>query len=129
MSNFNLPMPHGNLIEVFPEIFFVTGTYKGEFFDSMWQFSRNMTVVRDGSELTLINSVRLDDESLSSLDALGKVVNVVKIGSMHGHDDDFYLNHYNATFWALPGMPAAIGPNPGKELAVDATTNRWMFVE
>jgi hypothetical protein len=57
------------------------------------QFSRDMTVVRDGNALTPINSIRLDGAGLAQLDALGRVAQVVKIGSLHGRDDAFYEAH------------------------------------
>ncbi len=116
MDRFSPAMPHGPLEEVIPDVFFVTGTMQGPFFGSTWQFSRNMTVVREGGQLTLINAVRLGEEGLAALDRLGKVVNVVKIGSMHGHDDAFYVDRYGATYWAMPGMPHADGVTVGKEL-------------
>ena len=104
MTEFQEALPHGSIEEVFPDVFCVTGTMQGEFFGSMWQFSRNMTIVREAGRLTLINSVRLDAGGLAELDALGEVVNVVRIGDMHGIDDPFYVDLYGATFWALPGM-------------------------
>ncbi len=107
-------LPHGPIEEVFPDVFFVTGTMRNEFFGSMWQFSRNMTIVREDGKLTLINSVRLSDEGLASLEALGDVVNMVHLGSMHGCDHPFFLHRYRPTLWALPGMPGS----PDKELTV-----------
>ena len=104
MTEFPAALPHGPLEEVFPDVFFVTGTMRGEFFGSMWQFSRNMTVVRDRGLLTIVNSVRLDDDGLKALEGLGKVENVVRIGDMHGVDDPFYVERYDARFWAMPGM-------------------------
>ncbi|WP_374404582.1 hypothetical protein [Niveibacterium sp.] len=104
MDQYAPPLPHGPLEEVFPDVFFVTGTMKTELMNAHWHFSRNMTVVRDGDELTLINSVRLDDAGLAQLEALGQVANLVKIGSLHGRDDAFYKARYGARFWALPGM-------------------------
>ena len=112
-------LPHGPLDEVFPGVFFVTGMMKTRLMDADWQFGRNMTVVRDGNALTLINSVRLDDAGLARLDALGRVTNVVKIGSWHGRDDAFYKARYNATFWALPGMTHERGLLTDKELNPD----------
>jgi hypothetical protein len=97
-------LPHGRLEEIFPDVFFVTGTMKTVLMSADWQFSRNMTVVRDGDALTLINAVRLDDAGLAQLDALGRVANVVKIGSLHGIDNAFYRARYGATLWAPPGM-------------------------
>ena len=111
-------MPHGAIDEVFEDVFMVTGTMRNEFFGSMWQFSRNMVVVRDDGALTLINAVRLDDEGLAALDALGAVKHVVRIGSMHGHDDPFYVEHYGATYWALPSMPPKETPPVDRELRV-----------
>lgn len=104
MCNYHEVLNHGKIKEVLKNIYFVTGTMKNEFFGSMWQFSRNMTIVKEGESLTLLNSVRLNDEGLADLDRLGKVVNVVRLGDMHGVDDPFYVNRYNATFWALPNM-------------------------
>ena len=102
-------MPHGSIEEVFPDVFHVTGTMRAEFFGSMWQFNRNMTVVRDNGALTLINSVRLDDAGLAALESLGTVTNVVRIGDMHGVDDRFYVDRYDAKFWAMPGMRVGDG--------------------
>ncbi len=119
MTEFRDAMPHGTIEEVFPDVFFVTGTMENEFFGSMWQFSRNMTVVREGNRLTIVNSLRLDDQGLAALDALGKVVNIVRIGDMHGVDDPFYIDRYQATFWALPGMTIQNGLRVDKELTAD----------
>ena len=102
--------------QVFPDVFFITGAMKTVLRNASFQFSRNMTVVRDGNALTLINSIRLDDAGLSQLDALGRVANVVKIGSLHGRDDAFYKARYGATFWAAPGMAHDHGLVADREL-------------
>jgi hypothetical protein len=104
MDQFPPALPHGRLEEVFPDVFFVSGTMRTVLMNAQWQFSRNMTVVRDGGALTLVNAVRLDDTGLAQLDALGSVANVVKIGSLHGRDNAFYKERYGAKVWALPGM-------------------------
>ena len=104
MSDFPPQMPHGDLQEVLPGVYFVTGTTRPFFEGKQWQFSRNMTVVREGRELTLINTVRLHDPGLAALDRLGEVKNVVKLGSFHGIDDAFYVDRYGAKLWALANM-------------------------
>jgi hypothetical protein len=104
MRDYKPALPHGPISEVFPGVFFVTGTSTPTFMGTAFQFSRNMTVVRDGGALTLINTVRLDDAGLAALEALGKVENVVKIGAYHGIDDAFYVDRYRPKLWALPGM-------------------------
>jgi hypothetical protein len=127
-------LPHDEIQEVFPDVFFVTGTYCGDIGGASWQFSRNMTVVRDGQNLTLVNSVRLDEKGLTALENLGTIKNVVKIGSLHGVDDAFYKNHYDAKFWAMPGMQQALEvdveltaegemPFPGASVFEFKTTN------
>jgi hypothetical protein len=116
MSEFPAAMPHGPLREVFPDVFFVTGTMTGEFFGSVWQFSRNMTIVRENGKLTLLNAVRLSEEGLKQLDALGKISAVVRLGSMHGHDDGFYLARDSAAYWAIQGAPDNHGLKVDQEI-------------
>lgn len=135
MNRFPSSLPHGPLREIFPDIFFVTGAMRGEFAGALWQFSRNMTIVRDGDRLTLINSVRLDDDGLAQLDRLGVVAHVVRLGALHGRDDAFYVDRYGATYWSPPGAPPAgelrdgaplvpggALPLPGSELFAFQTT-------
>lgn len=118
MCNQQTPMKHGKIQQVFDDVFFLTGTMKNEFFGSMWQFSRNMTIVREDGLLTIFNSVKLDDEGLKALDDLGKVINVVRVGDMHGIDDAFYVERYKANFWALPDMSIEAPLKIDKPLAV-----------
>lgn len=120
MPDFTPLMPHGELHEVFPDIFVVTGTSRPNFEGAQWQFSRNMTVLREGDVLTLINTVRLDEAGLAALDRLGRVENVVKIGSFHGIDDVFYVDRYSAELWALPGMRHESGLPTTRELRPDS---------
>ena len=96
-------LAHGALSEVLPNIFFVTGTM------SMPRplpvtFSRNMSVVREGKRLILVNSVRLDEVGLRALDALGTVTDVVRVAGYHGRDDPFYKERYGAKVWVVKGQ-------------------------
>jgi hypothetical protein len=86
--------------EIGPDLFVVYGSVKP---NPLVAFTRNMAVVRHEGELTLINSVRMDDEGLEALEALGTVRHVLRLGSLHGLDDAFYVDRYDATFRALPG--------------------------
>lgn len=129
--NFPEALAHGEIKEVFSDVFLVTGTMRNEFFGSTWQFSRNMIIVREEGRLTLVNSIRLDDTGLAQLDALGEVVNIVRLGDMHGLDDRFYLDRYASrntsdnpvNFWTLPGMGtdenATSVPLVNKQLTVE----------
>jgi hypothetical protein len=129
-------MPHGDLEEVLPEVFLVTGTSRPTFLGLSWQYSRNMVVVRAGRSLTLINTVRLDDAGLTRLDALGRVTAVVRLGAFHGMDDAFYLSRSpDARYFGLAGAPpegarapdvfleeGAEGPLPGMRIFRFATS-------
>jgi hypothetical protein len=63
-----------------------------------------MTIVRSGSALTLINTVRLNDEGLQKISLLGEVRDIVRIGAFHDRDDAFYKHQYpKAQLWTLIG--------------------------
>jgi hypothetical protein len=134
MYTFTEVMPHGGITEVFPDVFFVTGTSRPNFQGTQWQYSRNMTIIRQAEALTLVNTVRLDDDGLKALDKLGKVKNVVRLGAMHGMDDAFYVDRYGAKLWALAGMEhesglptdVVLAPGPGNEQPV-ADSSLFVF--
>ncbi len=118
MPNYREIQPHGKIKEVFNHIFMVTGTNHIHHDGVDIQTSRNMIIVRDGQNLSLINTVRLNDEGLAKLNTLGKVINVVRIGAFHGYDDEFYLDHYQATLWALKNMEHQSGRKTDRLLDV-----------
>jgi hypothetical protein len=94
------------LQEILPNLFFVTGTVK---MAGPVSFSRNMTVVREGDRLVLVNSLRLDDKGLDALDKLGKVTDVIRLAANHGMDDPFYRERYKAKVWAVAGQRYTAG--------------------
>ena len=93
-------MKHGDLEQVFENIFLVTGTAAIKKPLPIC-FSRNMVIVRNDDELTLINSVRLSEQGLQQLDALGRVKHVIRLAGFHGMDDPFYKDRYGATVWSV----------------------------
>lgn len=109
--------PHGEIREIFKDVFFVTGTNKIHHEGVEIQTSRNMVIIRSGSELTLINTVRLNDEGLRKLDLLGSVAHIIRIGAFHGRDDAFYRNQYpNSLLWTLKGMTYENGLKSDRDL-------------
>jgi hypothetical protein len=99
-------MPHGELAEVFPDVFFVTGGFR---FGPGLSITRNMTVVRTGGDLVVINSVRLGPDGERALEELGKVAHVIRLGFFHGADDRYYVERFGAKLWGPPRMPHAPG--------------------
>lgn len=110
--------PHGELREVFSDVFYVVGTNKTHHAGVDFQTSRTMVVLREGPALTLINTVRLDEDGLRALEGLGQVRDVVRLGAFHGRDDPFYCDRYGAALWALPGVAHADGRATDRSLVV-----------
>jgi hypothetical protein len=105
-TDFPKATPHGEIREIFEDVFTVTGSVM---MVPQVQISRNMIILREGEALTLISTIRLNEEGLAALDALGRVENIVKLGAYHlgvhnGLDDPFYVDRYGADLWALDGM-------------------------
>lgn len=98
------PAPHGTFEEVFDGIWFIRGGIKMPMLMPM-KIGRSMTVVRHGQgELALFNSMRLSDDGLKQLEALGRVSHVVRLAGFHGRDDGFYRDRYGARVLAVEGQ-------------------------
>lgn len=119
MRAYSPALPHTEIRKIFPDIFFVMGMNKTHYNGMDLQHSRNMVIVRNNNKLSLINTVRMDDEGLAALDKLGKVENVIRIGAFHGRDDAFYLDTYQAKLWAIKGMDNADNRAADVELTPD----------
>lgn len=102
--------PHSGLLEVLPDVFRVFGTIN----IGPMRFSRNMTVIREGDGLVLVNTVRMDEAGLAALDALGEVRHILRIGGWHGSDDAFYKDRYGCPVSAVRGQRYYEGTNPSK---------------
>ncbi len=129
MSKFR-PFPeaqeHGEITEVFPDIHFVTGTAAMAGRLPM-RFSRNMTIIRQDGRLTLVNTVRLSEDGLTALDALGDVEHVIRLAGFHGMDDPFYQSRYGARVWSvdapyLPGFGEGSEPYLEPDIVLDDRT-------
>jgi len=93
-------LPHDLPKQVAEDLFVVHGCVKPNAFI---RFTRNMTIVRENGQLTLINPVRMDDAGLLALEELGEIAHVLRLGPGHGMDDPFYVDRYNANFWSFKG--------------------------
>lgn len=113
MTTYAKVTPHSAIQEILPEVFFVQGSYR---FAAGFRFSRNMVVLREGTDLTVINAVRLNETEQQKLDALGKVRHVMRLGTFHGMDDPYYVDRYKATFWCQPGKGQYAVPAIDREL-------------
>ncbi|MCG9691791.1 hypothetical protein L1D55_08510 [Vibrio sp. Isolate22] len=108
---------HDDICQVYPDVFLLRGSIK---LGPAARINRNMVIIRESNELTLINPVRMDDARLSQLDDLGCVKHIVRLGDFHGLDDRFYLNRYQCEFWAQANQKTYTLPIPTKLLAQDS---------
>ena len=87
---------HGPIEEIFPHVFFVAGSMRMGF---AMRINRNMVIVREGQDLTLINPIRLSSKGEHELNTLGTVKHLIRLGSFHGLDDAYCVDRFDATFW------------------------------
>lgn len=85
------------LKEIFPNIYLLRGSIQ---IAPLLKMNRNMIIVKEEGELTIINAVRLNEKNLEELNQLGRVKNVIRLGDFHGLDDQFYVDTYQAEFWS-----------------------------
>jgi len=96
-ENYAPVYPHDPIVEIFENIYLLRGSIQLGFGLSM---NRNMVIIKQNNELTLINAVRMSEAELEKLEALGAVKHVIRLGDFHGLDDQFYIDRYQVTFWS-----------------------------
>lgn len=108
--------PHDPIAAIADNVWVARGSVK---MNPLVRITRNMAIVRDGDVLTLVNPIRLRDDELKKLDALGTVKNIMRIGCFHGMDDPFYMDRYDATFWCQEGKGTYSEPPIDHALTAD----------
>jgi hypothetical protein len=94
-------MPHGPVRELFPGVWFAPSTVR-----MRWPpltFSRNMVVVRGERGLVALNPVRLTEAGEATLLREGPITHALRLGTYHGRDDAYYVDHLGAELWGVPG--------------------------
>jgi len=96
-DNYPQSLPHDNIKQLFPDIFMVQGSIKA----GPIKFNRNMVIIRENGLLTLINPVRLNLQEEKKLSELGEIKHILRQGTIHGRDDEYYVSKFSAEFWCL----------------------------
>lgn len=110
----NTPIyPHGNVEEFADDLFMLRGSIK---MNPLVRITRNMGIIRNGDELSLINPVRVNAKVEAQIEKLGKIKHVIRLGAFHGVDDPYYVEKYSAQMWAQPGGTTYTEPKIDKEL-------------
>ncbi len=97
-QNYTPLTPHGDLEPVLDDVFVVQGSFK---LAPLIRIPRTMCIVRRGSSLTVINSVRVDEQVEAQIATLGTIEHLVRLGHLHGCDDAWYLDRHGPTYWSL----------------------------
>lgn len=108
--------PHDPIEEIAADLFMVRGSFR---FNPLMRITRNMAIVLDRDELSLVNPIRLDDATERELLALGEVKRILRLGPMHGLDDPYYVERFGAELWAQAESESYPEPKIAQKLAAD----------
>ena len=111
--------PHGDIEPIGTDIFMVRGSIK---LNPFMRISRNMGIVCEESEITLINPIRLNAGTEDKLRALGEIKNIVRLEAFHGIDDAYYVEKFKAQFWSQPNGMAYKEPIIDVEIGMGGLT-------
>lgn len=111
---FPQPLPHEPLREIGPDLYYAPGTFDVA---PLMRISRNMVIVRNGRELTLVNPIRLSPQGEGELERLGTVRHAMRLGAFHGVDDAYTIARFGAEFWCQAHSSHHAEPKPDHVLA------------
>lgn len=114
MSDQSKIYPHGKVEKIDENIFMVRGSIK---MNPLVRITRNMAIVRQGDEISLINPIRVSPEVESQIEALGKIKHIVRLGAFHGVDDTYYSEKYSPSMWSQPGGSTYTVPKIDNEIS------------
>lgn len=115
-SQYPPPCPHEPLREIGTDLYLAPGSFH---LAPLMKISRNMVIIRDGEDLTLVNSIRLSPEGEAELEALGTVRHVMRLGCFHGVDDPYTVARFGAQFWCQANSNRHPKPAPDHLLTED----------
>jgi len=92
--------PHGNVEQISEDVFMVRGSIN---MNPVVRITRNMAIIREGGELTLINPLLVNEQVEAEILSLGSITHVMRLGAFHGADDNYYVEKFSAKMWAQLG--------------------------
>jgi hypothetical protein len=104
---------HDPLEEIAEDVFMARGSIR---MNALMTITRNMAVIRNGGELTLVDPIRLDEAGEKQLEALGRVRHILRLGCLHGLDDPYYVERFKVEHWCQRGGTTYTEPAIDHEL-------------
>ena len=87
--------PYDDIVKLYSGVYLLHGSIK---MGPGMRMNRNMIILEEAGQVTLINPVRMNDDGLAELEKLGQVTRIMRLGDFHGLDDTFYLERYQCEF-------------------------------
>lgn len=106
---FPAAQPHDPPVEVLPDVLYVHGSFR---MGPGMTISRNMVALRHEGELTLVNPMRLTADGEEALEQFGTVRHLVRLGCLHGLDDSYCIQRFDAQLWSQAGGEEYPEPEP-----------------
>jgi hypothetical protein len=100
--------PHGKLVKVVDDVYLLEGSFP---MMPGVRFGRSMTIVKNGDDLTVINSVRVDEETEGEIKKLGSIKNLVRLNTAHGVDDPYYFKTFKPKYYSIAEEPMENAPH------------------
>ena len=125
MTDYPPAYPHGPIEALADDLYAVRGSIA---MNPLVRITRNMAIVRTPEGLALVNPIRLEADTERELEALGPVRWVIRLGPMHGIDDPYTVDRYQATFCCQAGGKKYQKPDidivleAGSALPIDGAT-------
>jgi len=111
---------HLPLREVFPRVWLASSEVTQRIALGLRiRFGRNMVAVLADDGWVLFNPVRLGDAAENELLARGPIRHAVRLGTYHGRDDAYYVEHLGAEFWCVPGVQEYPAPGSARAITED----------
>lgn len=105
--------PHDPIEPIADDAFMARGSIR---LNALVRITRNMGIIRHGSELTLVDPIRLNEAGEAQLRGLGEVKRILRLGSLHGVDDPYYVDTFQAELWSQTGGTTYTEPAIDHEL-------------
>lgn len=110
--------PHDPITQLYPGVYLLHGSIR---MGPGMRLNRNMLILQQDDDLTLINPVRMNDTELLQLESMGTVKRIIRLGDFHGLDDRFYLDRYQCEFWCQDEQSSY--PLPEASVVIDKNTS------
>lgn len=107
------PYPHDPIESIADDLFMVRGSVR---VNALMRITRNMAIIRNDGELTLVDPLRLDEAGEAQLRGLGTVKRILRLGCYHGLDDPYYVDTFKAELWSQKGGTTYTQPPIDHEL-------------